>query len=71
MTCWGPGKGGSVLGHIGINVEREGTTAKVRKYRQLVRTLKQTRVEQIILSGILQVMGRKGSGISKLPEDGN
>ena len=40
-------KGGSVLVHVGTNnVEREGTTAIVRKYRQLVRTLKQTRVEQ-------------------------
>ena len=54
----GSGKGGSVLVHVGTNnVEREGTTAIVRKYRQLVRTLKQTRVEQVILSGILPVMG--------------
>ena len=52
-------KGGSVLAHVGTNnVEREGTTAIVRKYRQLVRTLKQTRVEQVILAGIL--MGRRG-----------
>ena len=57
----GSGKGGSVLVHVGTNnVEREGTTAIVRKYRQLVRALKQTRVEQVILSGILQVMGRRG-----------
>ena len=57
----GSGKGGSVLVHVGTNnVEREGTTAVVRKYRQLVRTLKQTRVEQVILSGILPVMGRRG-----------
>ena len=57
----GSGKGGSVLVHLGTNnVEREGTTAIVRKYRQLVRTLKQTRVEQVILSGILPVMGRRG-----------
>ena len=57
----GSGKGGSVLVHVGTNnVEREGTTAIVRKYRQLVRTLKQTRVEQVILSGILPVMGRSG-----------
>ena len=55
------GSGGSVLVHVGTNnVEREGTTAIVRKYRQLVRTLKQTRVEQVILSGILPVMGRRG-----------
>ena len=66
------GKGGSVLVHVGTNnVEREGTTAIVRKYRQLVRTLKQTRVEQVILSGILPVMGRRGSQISKLSGDGN
>ena len=38
------------------NSEREGAPAIVRKYRQLVRTLKQTRVEQIIISGILQVI---------------
>ena len=57
----GSGKGGSVLVHVGTNnVEREGTTAIVRKYRQLVRTLKQTRVEQVILSGILPVIGRRG-----------
>ena len=57
----GSGKGGSVLVHVGTNnVERECTTAIVRKYRQLVRTLKQTRVEQVILSGILPVMGRRG-----------
>ena len=57
----GSGKGGSVLVHVGINnVEREDTTAIVRKCRNLVRTLKQTRVEQVILSGILPVIGRRG-----------
>ena len=59
----GSGKGGSVLVHVGTNnVEREGTTAIVRKYRNLVRTLKvkQMRVEQVILSGILPVAGRRG-----------
>ena len=57
----GSGKSGSVLVHIGTNnVEREGTTAIVRKYRNLVRTLKQTRVEEVILSGILPVIGRRG-----------
>ena len=56
----GSGKGGSVLVHVGTNnIEREGTTAIVRKYRKLVRTLKQTRVEQVILSGILPVIGRR------------
>ena len=48
----GSGKGGSVLVHVGTNnVEKEGTIAIVRK---LVRTLKQTRVEQVILSGFYQ-----------------
>ena len=57
----GSGMGGSVSVHVGTNnVEREGTTAIVRKYRNLVRTLKQTRVEQVILSGILPVIGRRG-----------
>ena len=57
----GSGKGGSVLVHVETtNVERESTTAIVRKYRKLVRTLKQTRVEQVILSGILPVIGRRG-----------
>ena len=54
-------KGGSVLVHVGThNVEREGTTAIVRKYRKLVRTLRQTRVEQETLSGSLPVVGRRG-----------
>ena len=56
----GSGKGGSVLVHVGINnVQREGTTAIVRKCRNLVRTLKQTRVEQVTMSGILLVIGRR------------
>ena len=37
----GPGKGGSILLHVGTNdADREGTTAIVKNYRQLVRTLK-------------------------------
>ena len=57
----GLGKGGSVLVHVGTsNVEREGTNAIVRKYRNLVRTIKQTRFEQVILSGILPVILRRG-----------
>ena len=56
----GSGKGGSVLVQVRIN-------NVVMKYRKLVRTLKQTRVEQVILSGILPVIGRRGSYISKLP----
>ena len=54
----GPGKGGSILVgllHVGTNnTEREDTTAIVRKYRQLVRTLKQTVVEQVIYQGFYQ-----------------
>ena len=57
----GSGNGGSILVHVGTNnAEREDTTSIVRKYRQLVRTQKQTRVEQVILSGMLPVMGRRG-----------
>ena len=37
-------------------------SAIFKKYRQLVRTLKHIRVEQIILSGILPVMGSRGQG---------
>ena len=51
------GKGGSVLVHVGTNIVE---TAIVRKYKNLVRTLKQTRVEHVILSGILPVIGRRG-----------
>ena len=50
------GSGGSVL----VQVEKEGTTAIVRKCRNLVRTLKQKRVEQVKVSGILPVIGRRG-----------
>ena len=54
-------KGGSILLHVETNnAEREGTTAIVRKYRHLVITLKQTQIEQVILSGILPVIGTRG-----------
>ena len=42
--------GGSILVHVGTNNTEggwEGTTAIVRKYTQLVRRAKQTRVEEI------------------------
>ena len=59
----GPGKGGSILVYVGTNnAKRTGTTAIVRKHRQLLRRAKQTRVEQIIMSGILPVMGSMGQG---------
>ncbi|RUQ96635.1 hypothetical protein, partial [Labedella endophytica] len=57
----GHGKGGSILVHVGTNnADKEGTIGIVQKFRQLVRKLKQTRVGQIILSGILPVMGGRG-----------
>ena len=57
----GSSKGGYVLVHVGTNnIEREAKTAMFRKYRNLVRTLKQTRVEQVILLGILPVIGMRG-----------
>ena len=52
------GTGGAVLVHIGTNnAEREGTSAIVGKYRRLVKTLNEPRIGQIVLSGILPVMG--------------
>ena len=53
--------GGAVLVHVGTNsAEREGTSAIVGKYRRLVKTLKEARIGQIVLSGILPVMGGRG-----------
>ena len=58
----GQGQRVYVLVHIGTNnADREGTTRIVQRYRQLVGKLKKTRVEQIILSGILPVMGGSGT----------
>ena len=57
----GHGQGGSILVHVGTNnADRDGTTRIVKRYRELVETLKKTRVEHIILSGILPVMRGKG-----------
>ena len=64
----GSGKGGSVLVHVGTNnVEREGTTAIVRKYRQLVRTL--NRAGNTVRD--FTCNGQEGSQITKLSGDGN
>ena len=58
----GHGQGGSILVHVGTNnADREGTTSIVQRYRQLVGKLKKTRVEQIILSGFLPVIGGRGA----------
>ena len=57
----GNGYGGSILVHVGTNnAEKEGTTAIIQKYRKLVCTLKRVRVGQIVLSGILPIMGSRG-----------
>ena len=58
----GHGQEGSILVHVGTNnAERDGKTKIVQRYRELVETLKKTRVEQVILSGILPVMRGKGA----------
>ena len=67
VTGWvgntlGHGQGGSILVHVGTNnADMEGTTRIMQIYRQMVGKLKKTRVEQIILSGILPVMGGRGA----------
>ena len=54
----GGGTGGAGLVHVGMNnAEKEGTSAIVGKYRRLIKTLKEARVGQIVLSGILPIMG--------------
>ena len=55
-SIMGSSKSGSILVHVGTNTTE---TVIIRKYRQLVRLLKQTRVKQIIMSWILSVIGRR------------
>ena len=56
----GRGKGGTILVHVGTNnADKEGTSAIVKKYRDLLKRTKQARVGQIILSGILPVIGSR------------
>ena len=65
----GRGYGGSILVHVGTNnTDKEGTTAIVEKYRNLLKKTKQARAGQIILSGILPVFGNR---IQKFEEDGS
>ena len=53
--------GGAVVVHVGTNsTEKEDTSAIVGKYRRLVKTLKEARIGQIVLLGILPVMGGRG-----------
>ena len=56
----GRGNGGTFLGTN--NADKEGTTAILKKYRDLLRRTKQARVGQIILSGILPVIGSRNQG---------
>ena len=54
----GSGTGIAVIVHVGTNkAEKEGTSAIVGKYWRLIKTLKVARVGQIVLSGILPIMG--------------
>ena len=56
----GRGYGGSILVHVGTNnADKEGTTAIVEKYRNLLKKTKQARVGQIILSGMVPVFGNR------------
>ena len=49
----GGGTGGDVPVHLGTNnAEKEGTSAIVGKYRRLIKTFKEARVKQIVLSGL-------------------
>ena len=59
----GRGNGGSILVHIGTNnAHKEGTTAILEKYRNILKKTKQARIGQIILSGILPVFGNRIQG---------
>ena len=59
----GRGNGGTLLVHIGTNnADKEGTTAIVKKCRNLLKKMKEARVGQIILSGILPVFGTRSQG---------
>ncbi len=59
----GRGNGGSILVHVGTNnADKEGTTAILETYRNLLKKTKQARVGQIILSGILPVFGNRIQG---------
>ena len=59
----GRGNGWSILVHVGTNnADKEGTTAILKKYRNLLKKTKQARVGQIILSGILPVFGNRIQG---------
>ena len=54
----GCGTGGAVLMHVGTNNAEEGTAAIVGK--SMIKTLKEARVGQIVLSGDITNNGRQG-----------
>ena len=59
----GRGKGGTILVHVGTNnADKEGTTAIVDHYRNLLKKTKEARVGQVVLSGILPVFGNRLQG---------
>ena len=59
----GRGNGGSIVVHVGTNnADKEGTTAILDKYRNLLKKTKQARFGQIIISGILPVFGNRIHG---------
>ena len=61
----GGGTGVAVLVHVGTNnAEKEGTSAIIGKYKRVIKTLKEARVGQIVLSGILPIMGGRGEEYS-------
>ena len=56
----GRGNGGTILVHVGTNnADKEGITAIIEKYKNLLKMTKQARAEQITLSGILPVYGNR------------
>ena len=59
----GRGNEGSILVHDGTNnTDKEGKTAIVEKYSNLLKKMKQSRAGQIILSGMLPVFGNRIHG---------
>ena len=59
----GRGNRGTILVHVGTNnADKEGTTAIIENYRELLKKTKQARAGQIIISGILPVFGNRVQG---------
>ena len=71
QTIVGRGNGGTLLVHIRTNnTDKEGTTAIVKKYRNLLKKTKKARVGQIFLSGILTSVWNQEPMLQKFEEDG-